>query len=166
MAKAFDATYNVELESISEQIALLEQFPDISEKRIVPAMKRSVVHTQGNVRKFTPVFQGRLRSSIDWSVVESIGGAIQGIVDTDVEYAVPVEFGRKPGSFPPIEPLRRWAHLVLGDSKAAYAIARKIFFRGIPPRNMFLKGLAASVRFIGTQFEKARDLIIKDLVVR
>lgn len=43
---------------------------------------------------------------------------------------IALETGRRPGSQPPTEALRRWARLKLGDENAAYAVARKIAAQG------------------------------------
>lgn len=41
-----------------------------------------------------------------------------------------LEYGRRPGKFPPVEPLERWAMLHGMDKGAGYLIARKIAQRG------------------------------------
>ncbi|CAB4199379.1 hypothetical protein UFOVP1336_32 [uncultured Caudovirales phage] len=56
-------------------------------------------------------------------------------------YAEFVELGRKPGKFPPIEPIRKWVRRVLritGESNirsVAYLVGRKIARQGTPAQN-------------------------------
>jgi HK97 gp10 family phage protein len=45
------------------------------------------------IRKVTPVDTGRLRNSIHSEVLQDSGDILVGVVGTDVEYAVFVEFG-------------------------------------------------------------------------
>lgn len=54
-------------------------------------------------------------------------------------HAIPVEFGREPGTMPPVFELERWAKRKLGLSakeakSASWAIAIKIKNEGTPPR--------------------------------
>jgi HK97 gp10 family phage protein len=51
-----------------------------------------VVRVANRAKKLCPVDTGRLRSSLDWSI-ELESGKMYGIVGTNVEYAIYVEFG-------------------------------------------------------------------------
>ena len=64
-------------------------------------------------------------------------GSVMGVAtDNKVEIRsnsygdIVLEYGRKPGRFPPVEPLERWAMLHGMDKGAGYLIARKIAQRG------------------------------------
>jgi hypothetical protein len=47
-----------------------------------------------------------------------------------------LETGRKPGNPPPVEQLRRWARLKLGNENLAYMVARKIGQKGTRPKKL------------------------------
>lgn len=63
----------------------------------------------------------------------------------DSEYARPVEKGSEP-HYPPIEPLKEWAELVLGDRQAAYPVQQKIAEEGTPAQPYMGPGFQAAVR--------------------
>ena len=48
-------------------------------------------------------------------------------------HAPHIEYGTSP-HYPPIQPLKDWAHRVLGDEGAAYAVQAKIGAEGTPPQ--------------------------------
>lgn len=54
-------------------------------------------------------------------------------------HAIYVERGTKP-HWVPIEPLLRWARIVLGDEGAAYAVQRKIAVEGTDPQPFVFPG--------------------------
>lgn len=125
----------------------------------VPAKKflnRSGVLVAGNVRERTPVDTGRLRSSI----THELRGTSSVRIGTNVKYAPSVEFGSQP-HFPPVAALQPWArrHGFPAGTGGAFLVARAISRRGTKPREMFKKGLAASLgdvrRFLG---DFARDI--------
>lgn len=64
---------------------------------------------------------------------------IEGVVKTAAKYGAVIEFGRRPGTFPPVEPIRLWVRRKLkvqaADVKGvAYLVGRKIKQQGIKPR--------------------------------
>ena len=65
-------------------------------------------------------------------------------VFNDVPYAKWAEAGRGPGKRPPIEPLKAWAQLKLGNANAAWGIATNIAKRGTVARNRFVSSGSAS----------------------
>lgn len=160
------AEYSVSTEGVRETAALLAKFPEISREETQKAMVSSVKQVASDVKGFTPVYMGILRSKIG-GTVEVVGGpmpSVKGIVHSGgVPYALPVELGRRPGKWPPIGPLKRWAHLVLGDEGAAWAVAAKIFKKGIRPRAMFAKAWRRNKDWVNARFVLARDRIVKRL---
>ena len=156
------AVYGVKIVGLDELQRRLGKYPELSQTVMKPAITSMVVKVEGEVKRETPVYTGHLRSSISHRVI-SIGNQVQGVVATPAAYAPPVELGRAPGSWPPIKPIARWAHLVLGDESLGFLVARAIFQRGIKPRAMFSKGLKASEKFIHTRFLQARDEIVRRL---
>ena len=91
----------------------------------------------------TPGHTGTLQRSIT-TRIEGFGLNLQGIVGSPSEYALPVEKGRRAGTWPNIDALKTWVRQKLKVSesdvdKVSYLIADKIRFRGIPPVGMFEK---------------------------
>ncbi len=107
---------------------------------------------------------GSLRRSIASKVTES-GPDVEVNIGSNLEYARAWELGRKPGSFPPVEALARWARLALGVKaeearSVGFLIARRIFQRGQEPRPFLApaihdalpgleKGIATALKNVG-----------------
>ena len=153
------AVYGVKVTGLDELQRRLEKYPAICRTALKVGILAMAIKVEGEVKRETPVHTGHLRSSIGHRVV-MIGKNVSGVVSTPVGYAPPVELGSEP-HWPPIKPIKRWAHLVLGDEKAGYLVARAISKRGTKPRLMFKKGLAASQKFIHSRLVQARDEIAK-----
>ncbi len=79
-------------------------------------------------------------------------GNIQIIAD---DYAQDVNDGRKPGSTPPIEPIKRWMEIKGIPKKALYPILNKIKEKGIKPYPYIDKVLAAKQNEIKQILERA-----------
>lgn len=72
---------------------------------------------------------GELIRSIDYALGEDKGKYfIELIAAEHFEY---VEFGRRPGTWAPIAPLKKWVVLKGMPESAAYAVRNKIYKRGI-----------------------------------
>lgn len=122
---------NVSLIGGEKLLAALDRVESKSDRGIINAVYASAFRIQASARRAAAVDMGRLRSSI---FVRFLDGGHSAEVGTDVEHGKFVESGRKPGSMPPLGPLKDWAKRVLGDEGAAFAVARKIAARGIPAR--------------------------------
>lgn len=73
-------------------------------------------------------------------------GYLQKTIVYPMEYAEYVEYGRHPGSFPPIEPIQKWCMRKLGmeekeANKTAWAIAKAIEQRGIAPSQFLQRAI-------------------------
>lgn len=162
-------SYQGELRGMDEQIEKLVKYEQIAALPLERAIFKSVVDMQGTARQEAPVFRGILRNSIDTEVKDegrlSIVGRVFSNLRSEVYPAV-MEAGRAPGSFPPIEPLKRWAHLVLGDERLAYPVARAIARRGIKGRFFMKKAYDKNKTGILAHFKKALDEITEALSVR
>lgn len=74
--------------------------------------------------------------------VSTSGMAVTGMVGTPLPYGQVIEYGRRPGSFPPVAPIALWAERKLGvpadeSFDVALAIARKIYHKGTEGAHMF-----------------------------
>jgi len=90
-----------------------------------------------------PVASGDLKAS-----GELIRGETTIGFQYDSEYAQFVEGGTEP-HYPPIDPLKEWAELVLGDRQAAYAVQQTIAEEGTPAQEFMRPGfqrMAAELR--------------------
>ena len=66
-------------------------------------------------------------------------------------YAEAIEFGRLPGSMPPVEPIQEWARLKLGLSRkqannAGWAISKSILKNGTKPQPFIRPAIDATTR--------------------
>jgi len=169
-----NASYEVTTEGLEQAAALLARFPEISRDEMQKAMVKSVYQLQNDVKEFTPVgVSETLRSQIG-SEGETIGGAmspagggvvgIQGVVHSGATpYALVRELGRRPGSWPPRGPIERWCHIVLGDARAWFFVARKIARHGYKGAFMFARAWHKDKEWIQRQFVQARARIVKRL---
>jgi hypothetical protein len=64
---------------------------------------------------------------------------------------------------PPLEPLIRWAAVVLGDGDAGPAVRWAIYRRGIKGRFMFEQGWRAARSYVVGRFRQALTRIVKRL---
>jgi hypothetical protein len=180
--------YEVEIKGLDEQIKRLNAYDAVSTRELTTAMSLSVKTLESAIKPLTPVYRGRLRGSIASEVKQEGVGSIVGRVGSNLkseEYPAVMEFGRKPGSFPPLEPLIRWVHLkqIAGtyrvkatktgkhtrvgnkdvqasqDRQAAYAIARSIAKKGIKGLHFMSKGFDASKMQINEYFTQALQRI-------
>jgi hypothetical protein len=88
------------------------------------------------------VDQGQYR--MGWDARPIPGG---GSLGNSAPHTLAIEYGRRPGKGPPLEPLKAWVIRKLGLSGeeadgAALAIQRKIRFRGQKPKHIFTGHLA------------------------
>lgn len=80
-------------ESPEELAAQFEAFDEALHERLIEAWETLVLLIESTAKKLVPVDTGNLRSSISSDVtVES--GTIVGVVGTNVEYSVFIEYGR------------------------------------------------------------------------
>ena len=145
-------------------------FEQAAQPIIKEILKANVSALTGIIRSAviekTPVNTGALRNSIMEDTLEAPDGTIIGRVGTNIEYALPVEFGSRP-HFPPIDPLTYWARRKFGLSEAearnvAFAVAHKIAKKGTKAYRMFEHGYKEGEKQakrisqeIGIEIEKA-----------
>lgn len=86
---------------------------------------------------------GKLMRSIDYRLSDE-ADAIHFIFDAE-DYFNYVDEGRKPGSYPPIQDIAKWARIKGLGKSAAFPIARSIYKFGIKPANIFKKADAKAM---------------------
>lgn len=87
------------------------------------------------LRSSDKVASGRLINSLKEEVVENIN--ILSLQIKGEDYFQNIVDGRKPGSFPPIGPLKQWARVKGIPASAVFPIARSIYKFGIKPDSAF-----------------------------
>lgn len=119
--------------------------PIISEKKM-KEFGRDYVKILGRFllsnRPFAKVASGALLNSLDYRLIED-ATQIQIVANDYLKY---VDKGRRPGSYPPIRAISKWASIKGIPQSAVFPIARKIFKFGIKPTNVIQK----TVREIST----------------
>ncbi len=106
-------------------------------------LERSAQTVEGKGKQNAPVDTGRLRSSISRDVQPANKRAFVG---SKLPYAAPVEFGRPPGTWPPLSALQPWArrHGFPAGNAGAFLVARAIARRGIKPQPYLVPALESS----------------------
>lgn len=132
--------------------ALRRRFENLSaeqEKGIKRELFSGGVNIQSGAKRRVRVDRGPLRNSI---AVEVLNGGFEVRVGTNIVYAKAEEFGRMPGSHPPVAPLIAWAkrHGLADPEGVAWAIARKMEREGTKPHP-----------FLFPAFEEERPQIIE-----
>lgn len=175
--------YEIEVEGLSEQIALLESYEELSNRELLIAMDKSVRKVEQNVYPFVPIdhgARGGILGAIGSEVEEISSLSIIGRVGvgsylSNVEYPKVMEFGRKPGSkIPPTKsdsPLTAWVKkkLLQGEKNEAkvrrvtFLVARKIARQGIKPREYLKKGFEKSLGDVKDYFATALENIANGL---
>ena len=107
---------------------------------------------------------GKLIRSLDYRLSDE-AGAIHFIFDAN-DYFTYVDEGRRPGSYPPIQALDKWARIKGISKTAVFAIAKSIYKFGIKPANIFEKSQRKAMN--GKIFDDLEDNIgdnVGDMVV-
>lgn len=82
---------------------------------------------------------GRLKRSIRYELRE-LANEIEVLIFGE-DYLENVDKGRRPGSYPPISAISKWATIEGIPQKAVFPIARSIYRFGIKPTNVIQKAL-------------------------
>lgn len=120
---------------------------------------RSLLNIMTAAKGRVAVDRGGLRNSITYRLDED---GLGGVVGTNSEYARATEFGRLPGSMPPVEPLIAWARRKgFDDPEAAgWAIAKHMEAFGTDPRPFLFPSFEEErPKFVGRIQKRTKDLI-------
>ncbi len=115
-----------------------------------------------NIRIRTPVaITGLARNSINWELKDQ-GTVLKLIIGSNLVYIRALEFGRRPGSMPPVKAIQEWLEFkrVENAEQVAWAVAISIRDKGTKPARMFQKGIAASINPLKNIIKKGiRDIL-------
>lgn len=107
--------------------------PELTEEFIVKEatpriLKKIAILATQKVKELCPKMIGTLRDSIDY-VIDEDTGTIH--IGTNLDYAPIMEYGRRPGTMPPVEPLERWARFRGMPEGTGWAVAMSMKKKGI-----------------------------------
>lgn len=159
----------VDTSALDNYIDRLKDAPELWEKHARNAMDGSLDLLKMWIADETPVNLGHLKGS--WTTeITGTPVNLSGIVATPLIYGWPVEEGRKPGKWPPIQPIKMWAKRKLGLAgeeleTAAFLIARKIGTVGTKGAHMVQQAYdrAMSGKEIDKIWKYEIDQLIKEL---
>lgn len=149
----------------------LAAVPAVSARELRRELARSLFDIERDAKGNVPRDRATLQRSIHSSITGT-GGSLTGLVGPSVAYGAPVEFGRKAGTSPPLEPLIGWVQrrglgqtfsvrtqrrqtgaAARGRTVAiARAIQRKIFRRGIAPHPFLVPAFEQNLPAIRARF--------------
>ncbi len=134
-----------------------DKFKKATRQEDLIALNSALVAVQGKIILRTPVGDtGLLRASIKTSVSQKPQN-ILGLVFSGVKYAIPLEWGRRPGKFPPYRALINWVRRSSAGravwealrgkypkiklAQVAFVVARAIKNKGIKEKKFFRGGI-------------------------
>jgi len=144
---------------VNESKKALKILINTTRARIKTEIRKAAVSTRKKARQLSPKASGNLRKAIEVRI-ESQG--LVGIVDATAFYSRWVEgidsdglFGRRPGRWPPVEPIRRWVELKgLGrkwdksEARVTFLVRKKIGEKGTPAQPfLFPAAVFPRIRF-------------------
>lgn len=122
---------------------------------IQSTLNKSSMTIKTNAKAKAPVAFGKLKRGISHTVE-----GLSGIVWSKEKYGLFVELGTRP-HFPPVEALKPWARLKLGNENLAWAVAKKIAKRGTKAKPFFQPAVNESLPTIRTNFGELANQLIK-----
>jgi hypothetical protein len=143
---------------------LANQFGKDYVKIMVALLKNNTVPSRAGIRPYPKVATGSLVNSINYRLRETATGIQIQLLSND--YLKYVDQGRRPGTYPPIKAIQRWASVKGIPKEAAWAIRQNIFKFGIKPTNVIKKTLRVieTSRDANRKYEERMvDNIVKQL---
>jgi len=152
-----------QLESLIKKFdGVEEQLDSLTRK----TMTESISIIERIIKETSPVDIGLYRNSISSKI---IGKALDmiGVVFSPLLYAIIIESGRSPGTWPNLSAVTRWVERKRLAStsesilKIGFLVSRAIMNRGIEAKNIFENALMSSEVFIVKKFEWMLDEFIR-----
>lgn len=143
----------VDFSEVHDLTERLQALPGVVASELGSAADDIATRLAGAAKDNAPADRGRLRASLTgkWS---RNGSAIRIVYGSNADQAGPMETGTDP-FFPPPSELRGWAHRVLGDESAAFAVARSIAEHGIEERRYLRDALAENSHWVIQRLNRA-----------
>jgi HK97 gp10 family phage protein len=119
------------------------------------ALNKSALAIKTRAKANVPVAFGKLKGGLSHTVEDDV----RGIVWSKKNYGIFVELGTRP-HWAPIEPLKRWAQLKLGNASLGYAVQKKIAMKGTKAQPFMQPAVIESMQDIRSNFgELAMQLV-------
>jgi len=149
-------------DDLNDVIRRLNQTPEVMAAELRRAMQASLLLIEADARVNASRDTGRLAGSIS-NRIDGTGLVLEGHVGPSVGYGRYVEFGRTPGArMPPVSALIGWVQRHFHNPRQrvtdatlrseAFALARAISRRGIPPRPFMQPALTKNLPQIEALF--------------
>jgi hypothetical protein len=160
---------DIDLSGIDETKANVEGYPADLQRELGIAMEQSLQLLETAVKERTPRNTGLLADNINHQIISPFPDLVGSVGSSPITpYAPVIEYGRKPGTMPPVDAIKLWVVRKLGISgkeadSAAWGIAKNIAKRGFSPSGdvgptgakMFREGLEVSTPHINILFDGA-----------
>jgi hypothetical protein len=145
-----------------------DQIDEVVEVEIRRAVRRAMSVIETNVVDLTPLGATKNLSQSWATEVRSIPAGVRGELGSPLNYALPVEKGRRAGRMPPIDPIHLWVvrkGIAPPETarQVAFLIARAIGRRGTKGAKMLEKGVKKSEPMIQRIFDDVAEKIIRSL---
>lgn len=154
------ASDKFEIKGLIETKRKMEQVIfELKGKELMGAMQYSVLLVLRQSKQNAPVNTGQLQNSIT-GVIENnpFNNSIQGIVGTNVNYAIHMEMGTRPHK-PPVSALKLWAKR---KGLNPFIIARVISKKGVKGRRGFQRAYESNLHTIQGIFNnKVKSIVEK-----
>lgn len=145
--------FTIRIDGLDKLEKAFDQSPQTTEMFLRQAMRVSTsrvkTEMREQIRREGITNTGNLARNI---YIEEPTKPTYGRVYVGEKYGAVVEFGRRPGSFPPVAPLERWAQTKLGKGGIGFLIARKIAREGTKAHP-----------FVGPTFDKTVEPITREM---
>jgi len=145
----------IKVEGLDELISNMGETGSMVKPLVASAINKSVVKIRERAINNAPVAFGGLKGKIRSNVVD-----LTGTVWSGEKYGIFVELGTRP-HFPPVEKLKPWAALKLGNENLAWAVAKKIAREGTDPQPFMQPAVEESLSDIQNNFRILGDQLIK-----
>lgn len=140
---------------------LLNQFGKDYVNVLVGLLKNNTIPSRNGIA-YPKVASGRLINSINYRLKETAQVIqFQLLAENYLEF---VDKGRRPGSYPPIAPLRIWARLKGLPKGTEYGIQKNIYKFGIKPTNVLRRAQLKIETF--KEFQNKYEKGVVDQIVR
>lgn len=153
--------YQVEFSAadLNWQILMLQEFPEIANKRFYPAMHRATTFIQGSVYPQIPIRTGLARSEFRKAVSGkglNITGRVGWKFGSRAWYVIPLEYGAKAHM---IEPRTSGGFLRLYGN----VFVKSVNHPGIPALKFMERGQANAKSQVDPEMERAMNETVNDL---
>lgn len=141
---------------------LLNQFGKDYVNVLVFLLKNNTIPSRTGLPPYPKVASGRLINSIDYRLRETATSLqFQLLAENYLEY---VDKGRKPGTYPPIQAIRRWTQLKGLPKGSEYGVQKNIYKFGIKPTNVLRRAQLRIETF--REFQAKYEKGVVDSIVR